>query len=68
MSESLTYGAVGGPVGQPPALPGTASPPACGSEKAEGLRLGRSRCASALDHSTSLLAIDENARHFQPVT
>ena len=23
MSESLTYGSVGGPVGQPPALPGT---------------------------------------------
>jgi len=31
MSESLTYGSVGGPVGQPPALPGTASPPCCGS-------------------------------------
>src|SRR4030095_4708270 len=32
MSESLTYGSVGGPVGQPPALPGTASPPGGGSD------------------------------------
>jgi hypothetical protein len=50
MSESLTYGSVGGPVGQPLALPGTASRPRCDSAKAERSRLGSSRCAGALAH------------------
>jgi len=47
MSESLTYGSVGGLVGQPPALPGTASPPRWDSAEAEGTCSGRSRCAGA---------------------
>jgi hypothetical protein len=48
MSESLTYGSVGGPVGQPPALPGTTSLPSGDSAESEKSRLGSSRCALAL--------------------
>jgi hypothetical protein len=40
MSESLTYGSVGGPVGQPPALPGTASPPGGGLEQTRKVAVG----------------------------
>src|SRR5262245_12327973 len=54
MSESLTSGSVGGLVGQPPALPGTAAPPGGGSAEAEGSRLGRSRCAEALVRQAKL--------------
>ena len=66
MSESLTYRSGGGPVGQPPALPGTTSRPRWGAAEPEKSQLGRSRCAGALGRqrtgNTSNVAVLTEAR------
>jgi hypothetical protein len=66
MSESLTYGSVGGPVGQPPALPGTASPPGGGLEQSRKAASGRLAVRGSVVHP--LVDASEAGDHAETAT